>query len=119
MWIVRLALSRPYTFVVVAMLIILLGVVAILRMPKDIFPEIAEPIVTLIWQYVGIPADAFEKQVTIFSEQQISTTVSNVKRIESHTINGKNVGAVLIREKLSVRSARYGPKMDWCLRRRW
>ena len=85
LWIVRLALSRPYTFVVVAMLIVLLGIVSILRMPKDIFPEIAEPIVTLIWQYVGIPADAFEKQVTIFSEQQISTTVSNVKRIESHT----------------------------------
>src|SRR6185295_4430051 len=78
---VRLALGRPYTFVVIAMLIVLIGVVSILRMPKDIFPEISEPIVTLIWQYVGIPPDAFEKQITIFSEQQISTTVSNVIRI--------------------------------------
>ena len=105
MWIVRLALSRPYTFVVVAMLIVLLGVVSILRMPKDIFPEIAEPIVTLIWQYVGIPADAFEKQVTIFSEQQISTTVSNVKRIESHTINGKNVIRIYFQPSVRIDQA--------------
>jgi multidrug efflux pump subunit AcrB len=91
MWMVRLALRAPYTFVVVAVAILLLGIVAIARMPKDVFPEISEPVVTLIWQYVGIPADAFEKQITIFSEQQINTTVSNVRRIESHTIYGKNV----------------------------
>ena len=91
MWLVRLALRAPYTFVVVAVAILLLGIVAIARMPKDVFPEISEPVVTLIWQYVGIPADAFEKQITIFSEQQINTTVSNVRRIESHTIYGKNV----------------------------
>ena len=91
MWLVRLALRAPYTFVVVAVAILLLGIVTIARMPKDVFPEISEPVVTLIWQYVGIPADAFEKQITIFSEQQINTTVSNVRRIESHTIYGKNV----------------------------
>lgn len=97
MWIVRLALTRPYTVLVGALAILLAGVLAITGapgirpMPKDIFPEIAEPIVTLIWQYVGMPADAYEKQVTIFSEQQINTTVSNVRRIESHTIYGKNV----------------------------
>ncbi|MBM3393241.1 MAG: efflux RND transporter permease subunit [Betaproteobacteria bacterium] len=91
MWLVRLALRLPYTFVVTAVAIALLGAVSITRMPKDVFPQIAEPIVTLIWQYVGIPAEAFEKQITIFSEQQINTTVSNVKRIESHTIYGKNV----------------------------
>jgi multidrug efflux pump subunit AcrB len=90
-WLVRLALRAPYTFVVVAVAILLLGMVAIARMPKDVFPEISEPVVTLIWQYVGIPADAFEKQITIFSEQQINTTVSNVRRIESNTIYGKNV----------------------------
>ncbi len=105
MWIVRLALSRPYTFVVMALLTVLLGIVSILRMPKDIFPEIAEPIVTLIWQYVGIPADAFEKQVTIFSEQQISTTVSNVKRIESHTIHGKNVIRIYFQPSVRIDQA--------------
>jgi multidrug efflux pump subunit AcrB len=104
-WIVRLALSRPYTFVVVALLVLLLGIVSILRMPKDIFPEIAEPIVTLIWQYVGIPADAFEKQITIFSEQQISTTVSNIRRVESHTINGKNVIRIYFQPSVRIDQA--------------
>jgi multidrug efflux pump subunit AcrB len=105
LWIVRLALSRPYTFVVVAMLIILLGIVSILRMPKDIFPEISEPIVTLIWQYGGIPADAFEKQITIFSEQQLATTVNNIKRIESHTINSKNVIRIYFQPSVRIDQA--------------
>ena len=91
MWIVKLALNRPYTFVVLSLMLVVLGLGSIKRMPKDIFPTIDEPIVTLIRQYVGIPADAFEKQITIFSEQQINTTVSNGRRIESHTIYGKNV----------------------------
>jgi multidrug efflux pump subunit AcrB len=104
-WIVRLALARPYTFVVVALLVVLLGIVSILRMPKDIFPEIAEPIVTLIWQYQGIPADAFEKQITIFSEQQISTTVSNIRRIESHTINSKNVIRIYFQPNVRIDQA--------------
>lgn len=105
MWLVRLALRAPYTFVVLAFAILILGVVAIVRMPKDVFPEITEPIVTLIWQYVGIPADAFEKQVTIFSEQQINTTVSNVKRIESHTIYGKNVIRIYFQPNVRIDQA--------------
>lgn len=105
MWMVRLALRAPYTFVVLAFAILLLGIIAIVRMPKDVFPEITEPIVTLIWQYVGIPADAFEKQVTIFSEQQINTTVSNVKRIESHTIYGKNVIRIYFQPNVRIDQA--------------
>ena len=97
MWLVRLALARPYTFVVAALAVLLAGSLQIVgapgwrAIPKDIFPEIAEPVVTVIWQYVGIPADAFEKQITLFAEQQINTTVSNVRRIESHTIYGKSL----------------------------
>src|SRR5512134_125326 len=105
MWFVRLALARPYTFVVAALAIVLLGIVAIVRTPKDIFPEIAEPIITLIWQYVGIPADAYEKQVTIFSEQQINTTVSDVRRIESHTIYGKNVIRIYFQPNVRIDQA--------------
>jgi multidrug efflux pump subunit AcrB len=104
-WIVRLALSRPYTFVVMALLVLILGAVSIARMPKDIFPQIAEPVVTLIWQYVGIPADAFEKQITIFSEQQINTTVSNVRRIESHTVYGKNVIRIYFQPEVRIDEA--------------
>ena len=105
MWIVRLALARPYTFVVVALVIMLMGAVSILHMPKDIFPEIDEPVVTLIWQYQGIPPDAFEKQITIFSEQQINTTVSNVKRIESHTINSKDVIRIYFQPSVRIDQA--------------
>src|SRR3954467_2519815 len=105
MWLVRLALRAPYTFVVMALAIVLLGAVAIVRAPKDVFPEISEPVVTLIWQYVGIPPDAFEKQITIFSEQQINTTVSNVKRIESHTINGKNVIRIYFQPSVRIDQA--------------
>ncbi len=111
MWIVRLALDRPYTVVVGSLAILLAGMLAILGapgirpMPKDIFPEIAEPIVTLIWQYVGMPADAYEKQVTIFSEQQINTTVANVKRIESHTIYGKNVIRIYFQPNVRIDQA--------------
>jgi len=111
MWIVRLALDRPYTVVVGSLAILLAGILAIVGapglrpMPKDIFPEIAEPIVTLIWQYVGMPADAYEKQVTIFSEQQINTTVANVKRIESHTIYGKNVIRIYFQPNVRIDQA--------------
>lgn len=105
MWLVKQALRAPYTFVVLAVAIALLGMIATLRMAKDVFPEIAEPIVTLIWQYVGIPADAFEKQITIFSEQQINTTVSNVRRIESHTIYGKDVIRIYFQPNVRIDQA--------------
>ena len=105
MWLVRLALRAPYTFVVMALAIVLLGAVAIVRAPKDVFPEISEPVVTLIWQYVGIPADAFEKQITIFSEQQINTTVSNVRRIESNTIYGKNLIRIFFQPNVRIDQA--------------
>ena len=91
MWIVRLALSRPYTFVVLALIILLTGVWSWMRTPKDIFPQIAEPIVTLVWQYVGVPADEFAKQITTYSEYTIGSAVSDVKRIESTTVYGKDV----------------------------
>ncbi len=63
MWIVKLALRRPYTFVVMAMLIAVLGVVTILRMPTDIFPEIEIPVVAAIWNYAGLSPDEMETRV--------------------------------------------------------
>jgi multidrug efflux pump subunit AcrB len=61
------------------------------RSPKDVFPRIEEPIVTVIWQYVGVPAEEFAKQITLFSEQTLSTNVSNWRRIESTSVNSKSV----------------------------
>ncbi len=91
MWIVRLALRRPYTFIVMALLILLLGVVSIKKTPTDIFPEIDIPVVTVVWQYTGLSPDQMAKQITIFSEYTISSAVANVKNIESQILAGVSV----------------------------
>src|SRR5258708_24883728 len=88
MWIVKLALRRPYTFVVMAMLILLLGITSIRKTPTDIFPEIDIPVVTVVWQYAGLSPDQMAKQITTFSEYTISSAVDNVKNIESQTLAG-------------------------------
>src|SRR2546430_7148575 len=91
MWIVKLALRRPYTFVVMALLIVLLGVVSIKNTPTDIFPEIDIPVVTVVWQYNRLSAEQMAKQITAFSEYTISSAVDNVKNIESQTLAGTAV----------------------------
>jgi multidrug efflux pump subunit AcrB len=94
MWIVRLALRRPYTFVVMALLIVLGGIFTATRMPTDIFPEIDIPVVAVIWQYAGLTAEELEKRVTGNYERALTTTVNGIEHIESQTING--VGIVKI-----------------------
>lgn len=88
MWIVRLALRRPYTFVVVALMILILGATFIVSMSKDIFPNINIPIVSVIWSYGGLPADEFEQRITTYSEYSLSNNVNDIERIESLTLNG-------------------------------
>jgi len=87
MWIVRLALDRPYTFVVLAVLILLLGVFAIGTTPTDIFPKIDIPVVSIIWTYTGLPTPDMEKRVTTFSEFVLAT-VNDIRSIESQTLSG-------------------------------
>jgi multidrug efflux pump subunit AcrB len=87
MWIVRLALDRPYTFVVLAVLILLLGVFAIGTTPTDIFPKIDIPVVSIIWTYTGLPTSDMEKRVTTFSEFVLAT-VNDIRSIESQTLSG-------------------------------
>ena len=91
MWIVKLSLRRPYTFIVVALVIILAGTLAIIRMAKDVLPSINEPIVTVIWQFNGFPAADMANQITQFSEFTITQFVSDIKRIESQSVFGKSV----------------------------
>lgn len=88
MWLVRLALKRPYTFVVMAVLILLLGIGSALKTPTDIFPDIGIPVVSVIWTYDGLSASEMEKRMTVYSEYAISANVNNIKRIESQTLNG-------------------------------
>jgi hypothetical protein len=79
MGIVRFALRWPYTFYVLALLILFLGVTAFRSMPADIFPEIDIPVVTVIWQYTGLSTPEMEQRVTTYSEYAISTSVSGIK----------------------------------------
>ncbi|MFO1080058.1 MAG: efflux RND transporter permease subunit [Reyranellaceae bacterium] len=91
MWIVKLALRRPYTFVVLSLMLILGGGGATLRMPKDIFPDVREPAITILWQYPGFPADKMATAITEWSEFITSQFVLDVKRMESRNIFGYGI----------------------------
>ncbi len=91
MWIVRLALRRPYTFVVLAMLIVLMGVLTIQRMPTDMFPEINIPVVAAIWQFNGLTPEEMEGRITTLFERACTTTVSGIEHMESQTLAGVSV----------------------------
>src|SRR5713101_3686976 len=91
MWIVRLALRRPYTFIVLAMLIVLMGVTTVLRMPADMFPQINIPVVAAIWQFTGLPPTEMEGRIASQFERASTTTVSGIEHIESQTLAGVSV----------------------------
>jgi CzcA family heavy metal efflux pump len=105
MWIVKLALRRPYTFVVVALLILLLGATTIRNTPTDIFPEIDIPVVTVVWQYDGLSPDQMAKQITTFSEYTISSAVDNVKNIESQSLAGVSVIRIFFQPNVRIDAA--------------
>jgi len=88
MWIVRIALSRPYTFIVLAILILVLSPVVILRTPTDIFPNIDIPVVAVAWQFTGMNPEELEGRLTSTYERILTTTVDNIEHIESTTVNG-------------------------------
>ncbi len=88
MWIVRLALRRPYTIAVMCLLIIVLGILSISRMVVDIFPDIDIPVVLVVWSYTGLPPEDMERRVVLISERAYSTTVNGIQRIESDSIPG-------------------------------
>lgn len=104
MWIVRLALDRPYTFVVVAILILLLGGFSVAKMPTDIFPVIDIPVVSIIWTYQGLPTPEMEKRVTTFSEFVLAL-VNDVKSIESQTLNGVSVIKIYFHPQVHIDAA--------------
>jgi multidrug efflux pump subunit AcrB len=91
MWIVRFALHRPYTFVVLSMLIALMGILTIERMPTDIFPEINIPVVAAIWTYNGLEPREMEGRITSQFERAATTTVSGIEHTESQTLSGVSV----------------------------
>ena len=88
MWIVRLALRRQYTFIVMALLILIMGVFTIQRTPTDVFPNIDIPVVSMIWSYTGISPTDMEKRITTICERAATTTVDNIEHIESQSLPG-------------------------------
>ena len=94
MWIVRLALRRPYTFIVASILILILGVVSIVRTPVDIFPNIDIPVITVVWQYTGLSPEEMSNRVVFNFERSLTTTVNNIEHIESQSLAG--VGLVKV-----------------------
>jgi len=105
MWIVRLALRRPYTFVVAAFLILILGVFSILTMPTDIFPNINIPVVTVIWGYTGLSAEQMANRIVTPSERGLTTTVNDIEHIESQSLNGVAIIKVFLQPSANVASA--------------
>src|SRR5580704_1832407 len=105
MWIVQLALRRPYTFVVMAMLIVILGVVTIVRMPTDIFPDIDIPVVSVVFNYGGLSPEDVEKRLINNMERGLTTTVNDIEHIESLSITGMGVIKIFFQPGASVDAA--------------
>jgi multidrug efflux pump subunit AcrB len=105
MWIVRIALDRPYTFVVLALLILILSPVVILRTPVDIFPNINIPVIAVAWQYTGLNPEELEGRLTSVYERILTTTVDNIEHIESTTVNGQAVVKIFLQPGTSLDTA--------------
>src|SRR2546429_1267434 len=105
MWIVRLALRRPYTFVVLALLIAVLGVVSILSMPIDIFPEINIPVVNVIWSYSGLSPTEMQDRIVTVSERAFTTTVQGLEHIESVSLRGIAVTRLYFQPNVPIAGA--------------
>src|SRR5271167_3239140 len=105
MWIVALALRRPYTFVVMAMLIAILGVSAIISMPVDIFPYIDIPVVSVLWTYTGLSPEEMEKRMITIFERSMTTTVNDIEHIESQSYTGVAAVRVYFQHNVKVEMA--------------
>src|SRR6185437_6335793 len=102
MWIVKVALSRPYTFIVLALLILIASPIVILRTPTDIFPNINIPVISVIWNYEGLAPEQMEGRITTVFERVLTTTVNNISHIESTTLNGRAIVKVFFQPGASV-----------------
>ncbi len=105
MWIVKLALSRPYTFVVLALLLFLVSPVVMMRTPVDIFPSINIPVVSIIWTFNGLVPSEMGTRITSIYERALTTTVGNIEHIESQSLNGVSVIKVYLQPQANVDGA--------------
>src|SRR5258708_33376002 len=105
MWIVRLALRRPYTFVVMALLILILGPMAIYTTPTDIFPNIDIPIISVVFGYAGLSADDISSRIIVSYERGLTATVNDIEHIESQSLNGLGVVKIFFHPNVHIELA--------------
>jgi multidrug efflux pump subunit AcrB len=103
--IVRIALQRPYTFVVMALLLLITGTLAALRMPVDIFPDIRIPVVAVAWQYTGLPPDEMAGRITTPFERALTTTVNDIAHIEANSYTGIGLVKIFFQPEVDVANA--------------
>jgi multidrug efflux pump subunit AcrB len=105
MWIVRLALRRPYTFVVASIILLILGPVSILRTPTDIFPNIDIPVISVLWNYTGLSPEEMSNRIVYQYERVLTTTVNNIEHIESQSLNGIGVVKIFFHPGVQIGNA--------------
>ena len=102
---VRIALSRPYTFVVLALLLLIIGPLAALRTPTDIFPDIRIPVIGVVWQYTGLPPDQMSGRIVTPFERALTTTVNDIEHIVSNSYNGFGIIKIFFQPNVDIRTA--------------
>src|ERR1700692_3518457 len=102
---VRVALSRPYTFVVLALLLLIVGPLAALRTPTDIFPDIRIPVIGVVWQYTGLPPDQMAGRITSPFERVLTTTVNDIEHIVANSYNGFGIVKIFFQPNVDIRTA--------------
>jgi multidrug efflux pump subunit AcrB len=102
---VRIALSRPYTFVVLALLLLIIGPLAALRTPTDIFPEIRIPVIGVVWQYTGLPPEQMAGRITTQFQRILTTTVNDIEHMTAHSYNGFGVVKIFFQPNVDIRTA--------------
>ena len=103
--IVRVALERPYTFVVAAILVLIFGVGASLRTPKDIFPNIGIPVISVVWNYAGLPPDDMSGRIVYVYERALTTTVNDIEHIESQSVTGYGILKIYFQPQVNIATA--------------
>ena len=105
MWIVKLALNRPYTFIVMALLILILSPIVILRTPVDIFPDINIPVISIIWQFTGMSAQDMADRIVSSTERGLTTTVNDIEHVETQAMDGRAITKVFFHPTANLQTA--------------
>jgi multidrug efflux pump subunit AcrB len=105
MWIVQVALRRPYTFLVMALLILIATPLVLIKMSTDIFPEIDIPVISIVWNYAGLSAQEMGQRITAVNERSLTTTVNDIEHIESQSLSGISVIKIFFQPNANIPTA--------------